>query len=175
MISVCVVIKDGTDLYYLLKVEQRGRDIYCFIPDLGVHYSVHKSGEAHFRSEGKATEPEEGPPVVLVEGEAGTLIDGNTIRSPLCGVGRAAGICTGIYLITSLSDDFRKFNRSEKECFVIDTVLLSKNTKSIVIGVWTVPARNEVSFQPYNPNIPAGLLYKVAQYEPQIWIYAQPC
>lgn len=168
------MIKDGTDRYYLLKVVRRGFDIYCIPPHLGVHYSLHESGEAHFRSEAKAAEPGEEPPVALVEGEAGTLIGGGIIRAPLGGLGRASGICTAIYSIDSLSHDFRKFSRSAKECFVIDADLLSKDTKHIVIGVWAVPARNKVGFEFNNPNIPAGLLYKVAHCEPQIWIYAQP-
>ena len=57
---------------------------------------------------------------------------------------------------------------------MIDTDLLSKDTKLIEIGVWAVPDRNKVSFEFNNPNIPADLLYKVAHCEPQIWIYARP-
>jgi len=139
-----------------------------------VHYSLHESGEAHFRSEGQAEDPGEEPPVALVEGEAGTPIGRGIIRAPLGGLGRASGICTAIYSIDSLSHDFRKFNRSAKECFVIDKDLLSKDTKLIEIGVWAVPARNKVSFEFSNPKIPAHLLYKVAHCEPQVWIYARP-
>lgn len=168
------MIKDGTDRYYLLKVVRRGLDIYCIPPHLGVHYSLHESGEAHFRSEGKAAQLKEELPVALVEGEAGTSIGRGIIRAPLGDLGRASGICTAIYSIDSLSRDFRKSNRSAKECFVIDTDLLSKDTKLIEIGVWAVPARNKVSFEFNNPNIPAELLYKVAHCEPQIWIYARP-
>ena len=107
MISVFVVIKDGTDRYYLLKVVRHGLDIYCIPPHLGVHYSLHESGEAHFRFEGKAAEPGEEPPVALVEGEAGTPIGRGIIRAPIGGLGRASGICTAIYSIDSLSHDFR--------------------------------------------------------------------
>jgi hypothetical protein len=174
MIEVFIVIKDGTDRYYLLKVVRRGFDVYCIPPDLGVHYSLHESGEAHFRSEGKAAKPGEEPPVALVEGEAGTPIGKGIIRAPLGELGRASGICTAIYSIDSLSHDFQKFNRSAVECFVIDTDLFSKDTRLVEIGVWAVPARNKVSFEFNNPNIPADLLYKVAQCEPQIWIYARP-
>ena len=174
MTPVFVVMKDGTDRYYLLKVVRRGLDIYCIPPHLGVHYSLHKSGEAHFRSERKAAELKEEPPVALVEGEGGTPIARGIIRAPLGGLGRASGICTAIYSIDSLNHDFQKFNRSAKECFVIDTDLLSKDTKLIEIGVWAVPARNKVSFQFNNPNIPAELLHRVADCEPQIWIYARP-
>ena len=169
------MINDGTDLYYLLKVEQRGLDIYCFPPRLGVHYSLHKTGESHFTYEPKTAEPEEEPPVALVMGEAGTPSDRGIIRSALNDdMGRASCICTATYLIDSLSDDFQKFNRNTKECFIIDSDLLSKDTSSIEIGIWAVPARNKASFEFNNPNIPAGLLYKVTDCEPQIWIYAQP-
>ena len=174
MTPVFIVIKDGSDRYYLLKVVRHGLDIYCIPPDLRVHYSLHGSGEAHFRSEGKAAQPKEQPPVALVEGEAGTPISRGIIRAPLGDLGRASGICTAIYSIDSLSHDFRKFERNAGECFVIDTDLFPKDTKLIEIGVWAVPARNKVSFEFNNPNIPADLLYKVAHCEPQIWIYARP-
>jgi hypothetical protein len=168
------MIKDGNDQYCLLKVLRRGLDIYCIPPHLGVHYSLHESGEAYFRSEGKAAQLREEPPVALVEGEAGTPMGRGIIRAPLGDRGRAYGICTAIYPIDSLSHHFRKFNRSGKECFVIDTNLLPKDTKLIEIGVWAVPARNKVSFEFNNPNVPAELLYKVAHCEPHIWIYARP-
>ena len=174
MIEVFIVIKDGTHRYYLLKVVRRGFDVYCIPPHLGVHYSLHESGESHFRFEGNAEKPREEPPVALVMGEAGTPIDEGIIRAPLGDLGRASGICTAIYSIDSLIHGFRKFNRSVKECFVIDTQLFSKDTKGVEIGVWAVPARNKVSFEFNNPNIPADLLNKVAHCEPQIWIYARP-
>ena len=173
-IEVFVVIKDGDHQYYLLKVVRRGLDVYCIPPYLGLHYSVHESGEAHFRSEGKAAEPGEGLPVILVGGEAGTPVDKGIIRAPLGDLGRASGICTASYPIGSLSSDFRKFGRSPRECFVIDVDLLPNDTSWVEVGVWAVPERNQVSFEFNNPNIPAELLYKVAQCEPQIWIYARP-
>ncbi len=174
MISVFIVIKDGTDRYYLLKVVRRSFDVYCFPPHLGVHYSLHESGEAHFRSEGKAAELGEELPVIMIHGEAGTPSGKGIIREHLVDLGRASCIYTTVYSINSLSSDFQKFNRSAGECFVIDKGLFSKDTKFIEIGVWAVPARNEVSFEFNNPNIPADLLYKVAHCEPQIWIYAWP-
>jgi hypothetical protein len=174
MIEVFIVIKDGTHQYYLLKVERRSFDVYCFLPDLGVHHSLHESGESHFRYEGKAAKPREEPPVALVMGEAGTPIK-NGIRSvSLRGLGRASGICTAIFSIDSLSRDFRKFDRSAGQCFVIDTELFSKDTNGVEVGVWAVPARNKISFEFNNSNIPANLLYKVEHCEPQIWIYARP-
>jgi len=174
MIEIFIVIKDSINRYYLLKVVRRGFDVYCIPPDLGVHYSLHESGESHFRSEGKAAKPREEPPVALVMGEAGTPIGKGIVRASLGDLGRASGICTAIFSIDSLSRDFRKFNRSEGECFVIDTELFSKDIRGIEVGVWAVPDRNKISFEFNNPNIPANLLYKVSQCEPQIWIYARP-
>jgi len=174
MIEIFIVIKDGIHRYYLLKVVRRGFDVYCIPPDLGVHYSLHESGESHFRSEGKAAKPREEPPVALAMGEAGTPIGKGIIRAPLGDLGRASGICTAIYPIDSLSQDFRKFGRSAGKCFVIDTDLFSKDTSFVEIGVWAVPDRNKVSFEFNNPNIPANVLYTVVQCEPQIWIYARP-
>ncbi len=174
MIEIFIVIKEGTHKYYLLKVVRRGLDVYCIPPHLGVHYSLHESGESHFRYEGKAAKSGEESPVALVMGEAGTPIGKGIIRAPLGDLGRACGICTAIFSIVSLSQDFQKFYRSAGECFVIDAELFSKGASGIEVGVWAVPARNEVSFEFNNPNIPADLLYKVVQCEPQIWIYARP-
>ena len=174
MISVFVVIKDGTHQYYLLKVVQRGLDVYCIPPHLGVHYSLHESGEAHFRFEGKAEEHREELPVALVEGEAGIPIGKHIIHAPLREMGSASCICIATYPIASLSNDFQKFERSAGECFVIDTHSFSKHTSFVEIGVWAVPDSNKASFEFNNPDIPADLLYKVAQGNPQIWIYARP-
>ncbi len=57
-VELFIVIKEGTEKYYLLKVVRRGFDVYCFPPGLGVHYSRHKSGESHFRSEEKEAKPD---------------------------------------------------------------------------------------------------------------------
>jgi hypothetical protein len=174
MITVYVVIKDGINLYYLLKVAQHGFNIYCFPPHLGVHYSLHESGESHFRFEEKAAKPREELPAALFMGEAGTPIGKGIIRAPLGELGRASGICTAIFSIDSISHDFRKFDRSVGECFVIDKDFFPKDTSPVEIGVWAVPARNMASFEFNNPDIPADLLYKVAQCDPQIWTYARP-
>jgi hypothetical protein len=174
MIEIFIVINDGAHRYYLLKVVRRGFDVYCFPPHLGMHYSLHESGEAHFQSEGKASKPREELPVALVMGEAGTPSGKGIIREHLVDLGRASCIYNTVYQIDSLSNDFQKFNRSAEECFVIDAELFPKGTRGVEVGVWAVPARNKVSFEFNNPNIPAHLLYKVAQCEPQIWIYARP-
>ena len=176
VIEVFVVIKDGTHRYYLLKVQRRGFDVYCFPPHLGVHYSLHESGESHFRFEGKAAKHGEEPPVALVMGEAGIFI-GEVIKcARLDNLGHASGICTATYSIDALSNDFQEFYRSAEKCFVIDIDKepFSKDTKGVEVGVWAVPDRNRISFESNNPNIPEDLLYKLAQCEPQIWIYARP-
>jgi len=174
MIEVFIVVKGGADWYYLLKVVRRGFDVYCILPDLGVHHSLHESGEAHFRSEGKVAKPRREPPVALIMGEAGTPIENGIRSASLCGLGHASGICTAILSIDSLSKDFRRFDRSAGECFVIDRELFPKDAGGVEVGVWAVPDRNKVSIEFNNPNISANLLYKLTQCEPQIWIYARP-
>jgi len=173
-IEVFVVIKDGTQTYYLLKVQRRGFDVYCFPPHLGMHYTVHESGEAHFKSEGKGSSPRDELPLIMFDGEAGTPSNKGITRESLVDLGRASCIYTTVYRINSLSDDFRRFNRSAKVCFVIDRELFPKDASFIEIGVWAVPTRNKISFESNIPNIQENLLYKVAQCEPQIWIYARP-
>jgi len=173
MIEVFVVIADGAHRYYLLKVKRHGFDVYCFPPHLGVHHTLHESGESHFRFEEKAGKIRKEPPVVLQSGEAGRPINEGIVCASLCGLGRAVGICNALYPIGSLGKDFQDFNRSARECFVIDKDLLSKGTDFIKIEVWAIPDRNKVSFEFNNPNVSPDLLYKVTECEPQIWIFAQ--
>jgi hypothetical protein len=169
-----IVINDGYQTYYLLKVERKGFDVYCFPPYLGMHYSVHETGQAHFTPEGKAGDPVKAPPVILLGGEAGIPFGRGSIREPLSDLGRAVGICTVMLPIDSLSTDFQIFNRSPKECFIIDKGLFPKECDSIEVGVWAVPERNKRSFEFNNPNISEKLLYRITSMEPQIWIYANP-
>ena len=110
----------------------------------------------------------------MFDGEAGTPSANGIIRESLVDLGRASCIYTTVYSINSLGNDFRRFNRSTEETFVIYKSLFPKDTSLIEIGVWAVPARNEFSFEFNKPNISAALLYKVAQCKPQIWIYAKP-
>jgi hypothetical protein len=174
MIEVFVVIKDNTHRYYLLKVQRRGFDIYCFPPHLSIHCTVHESGEGHFTFERKAASKSgREPPVVLQQGEAGTPINNGIMRASLNDLGRAAGICTAHYPINSLSNDFEEFQRSAGKCFVIDKNSFSEDVRGVEVGIWAVPARNEASFEFNNPNISSDL-YKVASCEPQIWIHARP-
>ena len=182
--KISVLIKEDTERHRLLIVERRDFDVYCFIPCLGMHYSFHKSGKIYFRPEAKVPKPEEQPPVILMPGQAGTPIyTGQRKDSPPKGwqcnsirdLGRSEGIFTAIFTgIESLNQDYQKFNRNTKECFLIDKDLLSPNTYAVQIEVWAIPTRNPAGFHYDHPNIPAHLLYKTEQYEPQIWIYAEP-
>ena len=174
MTETYIVIKEGSYQYYLAKVVRRGFDVYCFIPNLGAHHSLHLSGEAHFRHEAKVAKPGEEPPVALMMGEAGTLIKNGIRSTSLDGLGRAIGICTAIFSITSLIHDFREFKRSRAECFIIDEAILPEDTEAVQVGIWAVPARNEAGFEFNNPGIPEDLLYKITQFEPQVWIYVRP-
>ncbi len=172
--EIFVVMKDGDNMYYFLKIERRNFDVYCFPPHLGAHFSLHTSGKSHIRTEGTAGKSGKEPPVVLQSGEAGKCIDDGIICASLKDIGRAVGVCTVHYPIDSLGNDFQKFNQTLKECFVIDKDLYFGNVKGIEIGVWAVPERNKDSFEFNNQTISNSLLYKVEQCEPQIWIYAQP-
>lgn len=154
------MIKDGIHRYYLLKIVQRDFDVYCIPPHLGVHYSLHESGESHFRSEGNASKDGEEPPVALVGGEAGIPKGEGIIRASLGGIGRASCIYTALYPINSLSNDFQKFQKSAGECFMIDTDSFPEDTSFVEIGVWAVPTRNQISFEFNVPNIPADLFIK---------------
>jgi hypothetical protein len=175
MIEVFIIIADGTHCYYLLKVQRRSFDVYCFPPNLGIHVSLHKSGEFHFRFEENTKKPgKETPPVVLMAGEAGKPFNGGIICASLKGLGHAVGICTALFPIDSLGNNFQDFNRTLRECFVIDKSVFSKSITMIEVGIWAVPDKNKISFKYNNRNISEGLLYKMASCEPQIWIYAQP-
>jgi hypothetical protein len=172
--DVFIVMQEGSQQYYLMKIEKRNYDVYCFLPHLGVHQSLHESGESHFRYERKSEKPTEQPPVALIMGEAGTPIGGGFKVTPLKDLGRASCVCTLILSIEALSNDFQKFDRTASEIFVIDTGLFPTGTKVLKVGIWAVPGRNKASFEFNNPNIAASMLYKVVQCEPQIWIYARP-
>jgi hypothetical protein len=124
----CIVINDGHQTYYLLKIERKGFDVYCFPPHLGMHYSVHETGEAHFKVEPNPGNPVKAPRVILSDGEAGIPFCRGSIRAPLSNLGRAVGICWAMLPINSLSTDFEIFNRSPKECFIM--VLLHESETS---------------------------------------------
>ena len=173
-VELFIVIKEGTDKYYLLKVVRRGFDVYCFTPGSGIHYSRHKSGEAHFQSEEKAPKSGDELPIMMMDGEAGSRKGKGFQHKTLDNLGVASGIFNIIYSIDSLNEEYRKFSRRARECFVIDKDLLPKDTSLLHVGIWAVPARNKSSFEFNNRNINADLLYKTDTCEPQIWVFARP-
>ena len=171
--EIYVVIDDGTTQYYLLKVVRRGTDVYCFPPYIGIHFSVHASGRSHFTYEETPGHNGDQIPVALMSGEAGTIVGRDIVRAPLSTEGRAIGICTAIYSIDSLADDFPTFQREPKHMFVIDVGSLPNTTTSIIVGVWGVPDRNQDMFRFNNPEVREDLIYKPPG-DPPIWIYAHP-
>jgi len=171
--EIFVVIKDGRNQYYLLKIVTSDCDVYCIPPILGIHLSTHESGKSHFQYDSNEKELGQEPPVILAMGEAGTLFGNGIMRASLSDLGRASCICTATYPIGSLSSDFMKFQRNAVECFIINKDSFTKDTTLVEIGVWAVPSRNKASFDFNNPDIPEGLLYKLPTCEPQIWIYAR--
>lgn len=170
--GIYVVINDGNQRYYLLKVIRRGFDVYCFPPHLGVHVSVHASGTIHFTEE-EGTGNGDEIAVALMMGQAGRMMGRGIVGSPLSADGPAIGICTCIYPVTDIADDFPEFARNRQNVFVIDANALPVNTIFIVVGVWGVPDRNQEMFQYANPDVREDLIYK-SPGVPPIWIYARP-
>jgi hypothetical protein len=79
-----------------------------------------------------------------------------------------------LVLLDSLDSEYQKFHRNVGGCFIIDKALLPDNTSSVYVGLWYVLSRNKASFEFNKKDIPERLLYKVTQYEPQIWAFAKP-
>jgi len=159
-----------------MKIERREYDVYCFIPDLGAHYSLHESGEAHFQPESSVKRLKSIPPIALVMGQAGKPIDGidgGVMCNSLKELGSAECNCVAIVPIEILDYGFRNFRRNQVECFEIDKALLSE-ANGIEVGVWGVPDRNKISFSFNNPDIQPDLLDKIEVWEPQIWVFAKP-
>jgi len=171
--AIRVVLEDASHRLYLMKVERRELGVYCFVPKLGAHLSRHQSGESHFSNEGKSIAPVDQPPVVMM-GPAGLIDLGATHSTAIADLGVASRICTAIFQIQSISEDFQRFTRSTSDCFVVRTSSLAKSTTALEIEVWAVPARNMVSFEWQHRDIPPHMLHKAAESEPQLWIYARP-
>ena len=171
--EIYIVIDDGNNRYYLLKVVRRGLDVYCFPPELGIHVSVHASGEIHFTNE-DGPGKKEGLPIALMMGQAGRMMGRGIFGVPLIVDGPAVGICTAIYPVTDLSEDFTVFDRNRPNIFVIDASAFPPDTAFVTVGVWGVPDRNQTMFTWNYPDIPDESIYKSSG-EPPIWVYAQPC
>jgi len=172
-IELYIVIKDGTNYYYIMKVEHRGSETFCFLPNAGFHFTEHESGEAHFRAERNKTKPAKGVPVAMTTGEAGVPFGEGFSHATPEDLGAAYSITTLCVPLDTLNTDFRKYHRSLEKCFVINKDLFPKDTNAVFIGLWYVPTRNITSFEWNNRNIHPDLLYKVEQCEPQIWAFAQ--
>jgi len=173
-IEFSIVIKDGTNYYYIQKVERRGSETFCFYPDAGFHFTEHKSGEAHIRTERNKKKPVKGIPVIITTGAAGEKVGEGFRHETPEDLGVASSITDLLVPLNSLNTEFRKYSRSVEECFVINKDLFPKDTSLVHIGLWYVPSRNKVSFEFNNRNIHPDLLYKVDKCEPQIWVFAEP-
>lgn len=176
--DIYVVMQDGTRRYYLMKVQRRDNDVYCFAPGSGVHLSRHSRHDppvSHFRPDVEPGDTGTASSVVLMPGEAGRFVGDDIISSPLTDdLGVSTGICHAICThINRLSDNYREFTKTGKPCFVIDRAWLPADAGMVTIGVSAVPGRNTKSFQSDHPNVPPQLLFKVAAPEPQIWICAE--
>jgi hypothetical protein len=173
MFEIRVVLQDGIDRFYLLRVERRDLDVYCFVPKLGAHFSRHRSGESHFRQERKSLSPDDQPPVIMI-GPAGEVVPNGILEAPLADPGSASRICTAVFPIRKPVEDFQRFGRKTVDCFIIDARMLPKDTTGLEIGVWAVRERNKISFEWDHRDIPADMVHKVTKCAPQIWVYARP-
>lgn len=169
-----ILIKDGGDYYYILKVEHRDSETLCFYPDAGFHFTEHKSGEAHIQAERNKKGATKGIPIAITTGSAGERFGMGFRHETPKDLGVGYSITDLLVPLDSLHSEFRKYNRSVEECFVINKDLFPEDTSLVHIGIWYVPSRNKASFEFNNPDIPEYLLYKVAQCEPQIWAFAAP-
>jgi len=168
-----IIIKDGTNYYYILKVERRGSETFGFPPDAGFHFTEHESGEAHIAADRKTKKPVKGVPIAMTTGAAGSKVGKGFRHEAPEDLGRASSITELLVVLDSLDTEFQMYNRSVEDCFVIDKDLFPKETSLIHIRVWYVPSRNTPSFDQNNRNIHPDLLYKVDKCEPQIWAFAK--
>ena len=165
-----VLIKDGESYYYILRVERRKSETFCFSPHAGFHFTEHQSGEAHIKGEKSEGRASEGTPIAMDTGEAG----------PPCGdgfghdLGSSRSITNVYVLLDCLDSEYPKYHRNVEGCFIIDKALLPDSTSLVRVGVWDVRSNNEVSFWFNNKGIAGCPLHKVTQCEPQIWVFAEP-
>jgi hypothetical protein len=168
-----VLIKDRDSYYYILKVEHRDSETFCFFPDAAFHFTEHQSGEAHIQAERNEERPAKGIPIVITTGSAGQPCGSGFRHETPKDLGVAYLITDFLVPLDSLDSEFRKYHRSVVECFIIDRALLPDNTSLVHIELWYVPSRNKASFWFNNKDIPERLLYRVTQCEPQIWAFAE--
>lgn len=168
-----VLIKDGDNYYYILKVEHHDSETFCFVPDAALHFTEHQSGEAHIQTEKSEERPAKGIPIITT-GEAGQPCGSGFRHEIPEDLGAARSITEFLVLLDSLDSEYQKYHRNVEGCFIIDKALLPDNTSLVYIGLWYVPSRNEASFWFNNKDIPEYLLHRVTQCEPQIWVFAKP-
>ncbi len=175
-IEITLVVRDNHDAYYLLKVIRTGYDVYCIVPRLGAHLSLHESGVSHIQGEGTNVDPERQPPVAVISGSAGIRQGNGFVVASIKNLEGATSICSVIYSsIDKLSEaEYRKFNRNTEGCFVIDTNSLSENHSGLEVGVWAVAKNGQTQFEFNNHDIPEKMLFKDDRSEPEIWVYARP-
>ena len=133
-----------------------------------MHVSVHASGVIHFtQEEGRGNGDQIA--IALMMGQAGVMKGKGIVGTPLSDEGPAVKICSAIYPITDLADDFRTFERTRENVFVIDASKFSEGVTGIVIGVWGVPRRNQDQFWWNNRSISEEMVFK-SPGTPPIWI-----
>jgi hypothetical protein len=169
-----VLIKDGDSYYYILKVEHRNSETFCFIPDAAFHFTEHQSGEAHIQTEKNEERPAKGIPIGITTGGAGQPYGSGFRHEIPEDLGVARSVTDFFVPLNSLDSEFQKYHRNVEGCFIIDRALLPDNTNLLHIGLWYVPSRNKASFEFNNKDMPECLLHKVTQCEPQIWAFAKP-
>lgn len=169
-----VLIKDGDSYYYVLKVEHRGSETFCFPPDAGFHFTEHESGEAHIQAEENEKRPAKGIPIGITTGSAGPPCGSGFRHENPKGLGSSNLITSLLVLIDSLDSAYQKYQRDVAGCFIIDKALLPDDASLVNIQLWYVPSRNEASFWFNNKDVPECLVYKVIRCEPQIWAFAEP-
>jgi hypothetical protein len=169
-----VLIKDGDSYYYVLKVESRDSETFCFLPDAGFHFTEHQSGEAHIQAEKNEGKPAKGIPIGITTGGAGSPCGSGFKHEAPRDLGSSSLITDLLVPLASLDSEYQRYHRNVEGCFIIDKALLPNNTSLVHIGLWHVPSRNEASFWFNNKDISERLLYKVTKCEPQIWACAEP-
>jgi hypothetical protein len=178
--DIYVVMKDGPRQYYLLKVQRHCAQVVCTAPGAGTHFTRHSDHSpylSHIRPDNIPSGACRESPVFFMGAEAGEILESGgsiqTVVKPLAGLDGSTGICNAIVSqINCLSDNFREFTKTGKQCFVIDRAWFPADAESVTIGVYAVPHRNQIGFQSDHPNLPPHLLFRVTTCEPQVWICA---
>jgi hypothetical protein len=73
-------------------VKEKADDVYCTVPRLGSHLSLHESGVSHFRGEDINIDPGKQPPVAIMTGEARVRQGDDFIVASLKTLDSASGI-----------------------------------------------------------------------------------